>query len=115
MENLDPDDNKVVFVTELNKVVGNTLYSSRLNASSIIMNTEWIGALANILRSSGPYQTLQLFDDDSDGNLTITELTLYIESTELIVDRKTISKVFFKGSEIVPISEVLRIIGISPE
>lgn len=41
---------------------------------------------------------------------------MYIESAELEVDRKIISKLFFKGNTgTIPISEILRIVGIRPE
>jgi Ca2+-binding EF-hand superfamily protein len=51
--------------------------------------------LVRILKENGPYQTLQLFDDDSDGNIIPQELMLYLESVELEVDRKVVIDTFF--------------------
>jgi len=68
--NLDPDLNGVIFVNALSKALGDSMLESRLSLQSD-RGGLWIEQLAKHLRSTGPYQTLQSFDEDSDGVLSL--------------------------------------------
>lgn len=88
---------------------------SRLSIQSNQSSLGWMDDLARHLRSTGPYQTLQYFDDDSDGVMTLSELMLYLASVDLPTGRRAVGKAFFMKSENVPISEILLKLGIGPE
>jgi hypothetical protein len=112
--NLDPDYNGVILVGNLTKAVGGSMAESRLSIQSN-QSKFWLEELAGKLRATGPYQTLQYFDEDSDGILSLQELMHYIESVDLSVERRIISKVFFAKADGVAINEILAGLGIRPE